>query len=674
MIVYYLSLSAYNLRSTETVYRKPELLTIPAYYDFRRSSCKSRNAMIDIQGQITSAPPISMASRPRTPENPNPNFNPPTGPRLPMFDSSRDPRRASRNGPPDVQGTVDVITQLTAEISELTHINYARDRIIKKRHAEEQALKKARDRAFAYPSFIQGLRSAREDRDKELQSLDDRLNTHNAKKEKIILSLAHIIHSTSSQQIRPDYVAEDLQKTRDEMWRQHDKHKANNMTLFNRIDNIFLSLDNLRDDVDSISNTVKQINSNGPSNHKFQLNKDEIDRRFTDLSSSVETLKSTCESTNKDNDSTLHSLDQRVKNLMTSLAASKVARLNDARQAEERLQSSLKPISDRTDTLAKSVQRIEEIESKLSNFENTIDNTIEVTIPSLQSQVDKNSKAIQPQVERPPEVSSQVPSPLPLDKTRESFKEDLRLLSQRLSNIQRAHEGKLDTLSKTVEGAYQAASRAQSIDPQSIEQQFAQLNSRLTGNVNSLHGQLTATHAALHSLEHRYSQLVTEPIVRQMVLRMQEMYPYASRAQVEIDRLINIANDHIAHITSHGTRITALEQGQAQSKKTNESLIAFLRTEKAEITEKVDAVRAKIDELEESTLDTFANLTADVKYATEEIKGVKSQFQGISDDSPPSVQILSEIGVTSLSSASQSFFDHHRNKKRKLDEDIPDNS
>lgn len=88
----------------------------------------------------------------------------------------------------------------------------------------------------------------------------------------------------------------------------------------------------------------------------------------------------------------------------------------------------------------------------------------------------------------------------------------------------------------------------------------------------------------------------------------------------------------------------------------------------------MDAIQAKIDELENSTVDTFANLTADVKLAIEKIEEIKPQFQTTSDGSP-SAQIHSEMSVSSITSdsqpASQSGSEQHRNKKRKLDEETP---
>lgn len=607
-------------------------------------------------------------------DRPNPNLIVPTGPR---FDPSRDPRRAPRNRTPDVQGTVDILNQLTAEITELTHISFARKRIIKKRQAEEQSLKIAKERASVYPSYIQGLKLAREESDKELKMLDDLVDTHNTNKEKIILSLAHAIHSTPNQEPQSDHVVDKLEREQNDLWRQSDKYRSSIADLSSRINDVCKRLDTLRDDVDSLSKTMKRNNTDTSPVNKPQINKDEIDSRLSILSSDFETLKSTYESANKNRDDILQSIDKRVKDTMTSLAATKAAQVNDARKSEERLQSALRPLSEQTSaltsTLAASAQKIDKIESQLSNLESTMESTVKEMIPSLQTQVDESSKAIQRHIEQPPEYS-RIPSQLPPDKTQDNLKEDLRLLSQQLNSFQKAQEGKLETLSKAVDGVKETASHTKGVDFQSIEQKYTQLHGQLADHVNTLHGRLSGTHTALNSLETRYGQLVTEPVIHQVVLRMREMYPYASKAQAEIERLFNVANDHLAHITSQGTRITSLEEGLAKLKKADESLITFLRSERAEITGRLDAVQAKIDELENSTVDTFANLSADVKLAIEKIEEIKPQFQSTSDDSP-SAQILSEMSVSSIPSdsqpASQSSSEQHRNKKRKLDEETP---
>ncbi|EGD87925.1 hypothetical protein H112_04401 [Trichophyton rubrum D6] len=607
-------------------------------------------------------------------ERSNSNLNIPTGPR---FDLSRDPRRTPQNKTPDVQGTVAILNQLTAEITELTHINLARKRIIKRRQAEEQSLKIAYERAFTYPSYIQGLKLAREESDKELKMLNELVNTHNTNKEKIILSLAHAIHSAPNQEAHSDHVVGKLEREQDDLWHQSDKYRSSIAGLSSRVNDICQRLDTLRDDVDSLSKMIKRNNTDTPPVNKPQINKDDVDLRFSELSSDFEALKSTYESANKNRDDILQSIDKRVKDTMTSLATTKAAQLNNARQSEERLQSALRPLSEQTSalksTMAASAQKIDKIESQLSNLESTMDSTVKEMIPSLQTQVDESTKAIQLHIERPSE-SSKTPSQLPPDKTQENLKEDLRLLSQQLNNFQKAHEGKLETLSKAVDDANQEVSRTKGVDFQSIEQKYTQLHNQLAGHVNALYGHLTGTHTALNSLETRYGQLVTEPVIRQIVLRMQEMYPYASKAQAEIECLINAANDHLAHITSQGTRITSLEEGLAKLKKADESLITFLRSERAEITGRVDAVQAKINELENSTVDTFANLTADVKLTTEKIEEIKPQFQTTSNGGP-SAQILSEMSVSSIPSdsqpASQSSTEQHRNKKRKLDEETP---
>lgn len=493
-------------------------------------------------------------------ERSNSNLNVPTGPR---FDPSRDPRRAPRHRTPDVQGTVDILNQLTAEITELTHINFARKRIIKKRQAEEQSLKIAKERASVYPSYIQGLKLAREESDKELKMLDDLVDTHNTNKEKIILSLAHAIHSAPNQEAQSGHVVDKLGRGQDDLWRQSDKYRSSIADLSSRINDICKRLDTLRDDVDSLSKTMKRNNTDTPPANKPQINKDEIDLRLSTLSSGFEALKSSYESANKNRDDILQTIDKRVKDTMTSLAATKASQVNDARKSEERLQSALRPLSEQTSaltsTLAASAQKIDKIESQLSNLESTMESTVKEMIPSLQTQVDENSKAIQLHIEQPPE-SSKMPSQLPPDKAQENLKEELRLLSQQLNNFQKAQEGKLETLSKAVDGANQAASRNKGVDSQPIEQKYTQLHNQLACRVNALYGHLSSTHTALNSLETRYGQLVTEPVIHQVVLRMQEMYPYASKAQAEIERLINAANDHLTHITSQGTRVTSLEE------------------------------------------------------------------------------------------------------------------
>ncbi|EEQ33973.1 hypothetical protein McanMca71_002838 [Microsporum canis] len=638
----------------------------------------------------------------------------PARPHALLSDASRDPRRISRNGPlpqnqpptQDVQDTVQVLRQLTTEMGELTHMTSTRDRAIRKRKAEDLALKKAKERAFNYPSLLQSLGSRRNDRDKELKSIEDRLNTHTANKEKIILTLANIIHTPPSQGSRRVQVTKDLQKIEDEMHLIRKEYESDISTVFTRLDTLFQRNIDFRNDMIDFSDSIKEI-KNGPSNNRLHSAQDDTDRRLRMLSDTVNTLKCTLIKENCSGDNTWESLNQKIKDITESLAATKAEQQNYSKRAEKNLQSATESLADKTSAMVDASKNLalrmnEGFENKISNLTRTVDDLVMEKIPALQTQVNEKFKVI---VEKQSELTSVSSPSTPVSKSMmESMMEDMRNLSEQIRNFQKIQEGKNETLSKAVDEASQAASNVQgaigklnqdlvdlhkavaSVDIQAINQRFAQFNNQCGSSINSLHSQLAATHSAVHSLESRYSQIITEPIVRQMILRMQDMYPHASRVQSEIERLLKTVGEHLTHITSHRAKITALEEAQGHTKTANESLIAFLHTEKNEITGKMKNIQSKVDELEENVLQTLAEHGADLRGTMEDVKEMKAQAQPITAERPfPSVQRFqtpTETTVNPTSSGEQDIqsyslpttqtnSDQHRHKKRKLEEETP---
>lgn len=92
----------------------------------------------------------------------------------------------------------------------------------------------------------------------------------------------------------------------------------------------------------------------------------------------------------------------------------------------------------------------------------------------------------------------------------------------------------------------QIQTQAQALPPQSngplVEvqnqlKQYSMITNQVQQQVQHYTQTVGAMSQAIQALEGRYSTLTTEPIFKSMVQYMQEMYPYASNAQTEIDAL-----------------------------------------------------------------------------------------------------------------------------------------
>ncbi|KAK2831902.1 hypothetical protein FQN49_007055 [Arthroderma sp. PD_2] len=582
------------------------------------------------------------------------NFNPPTAPCATRPDMSRDPRRMHRIEPPpqnklpaqDVQETVHILRQLTTEVSELTHITGARERVMKKRRAEEQALRKAKERGHAYPSLLQSLRSGKDDRDAELRRIQDRFQTHTENKEKLMLTLANVIHTPSSQgEPQQDQTADNaqMQIRKDEIRRMKELSESNFSTIFSRLNTAFQRLDKLTSSLDLTSKDIKRIDSEvgftikdikridsevGSSGSR-QIPSQEIDTRIRKLTESIDALKDTIRDDSRDTAATFGSLDLRIKDITTSLATSKADQQNDSKWTKEQLHSMAK-------------QTNEMVESKVAILEKTIDDLRKENIPSL----DKN----------------QLPSKAAEDATQAWHKAQNHMTS----------------LSNEVAGLRQTVSLT---NPRTLDQRFNEFHGQLMGNINALNGQITATHAAVLSLEDRYNQLTTEPIVRQMVLAMQEMYPHASKVQADMENLLRTIQEHLTQLTAHSAKITSLEEEQEREKKAGKSLIAYLRTEKDEITGKVKSAQSKTDELEESFLQSLAELGADLRGVMDELKDMKARIMAAEKAARPRPLIQDPSVMRSSSTASSkeksksppspSTPREPKHKKRKRDGETP---
>ncbi|ERF77017.1 hypothetical protein EPUS_06885 [Endocarpon pusillum Z07020] len=183
--------------------------------------------------------------------------------------------------------------------------------------------------------------------------------------------------------------------------------------------------------------------------------------------------------------------------------------------------------------------------------------------------------------------------------------------------------------------------QAQSTSPQPLFQAFpVEMNRRLDSmeSLLSVTGQqLHAVHMAYQQLDHRYTNLTTEPIVRAMVHQMQVMYPFAAVAQqeitnlkqmveplnnalVQLDTLRQLVDKHSARLASIEPRIEALEKEKTKNDARHDKLIEHVKEERAKLVDEVKIQKETVDGLGHrlNRLEEYRNAEPDkLEYLTE---------------------------------------------------------
>ncbi|OAX84069.1 hypothetical protein ACJ72_01573 [Emergomyces africanus] len=192
----------------------------------------------------------------------------------------------------------------------------------------------------------------------------------------------------------------------------------------------------------------------------------------------------------------------------------------------------------------------------------------------------------------------------------EAIADELDKYELRLASLE-----ELGTKFKQIGGHHSTNSQAFGISTstnselEQLRQALCRLNQHVDNRFRNIEDQsriLQAHQIALHSLETRYNHLSTEPIVQQMVVAMQEMYPHASIVQQEIPNIQEKTNKLASSLSSVYCEIRRAENART-------ALINDMTAERDRMTEEISSLRLKIDELEKalrSRLDEVENVVA----------------------------------------------------------------
>ncbi|KAI1965903.1 hypothetical protein LOZ58_000803 [Ophidiomyces ophidiicola] len=158
---------------------------------------------------------------------------------------------------------------------------------------------------------------------------------------------------------------------------------------------------------------------------------------------------------------------------------------------------------------------------------------------------------------------------------------------------------------------------------------------------------LGAHDVAVTSLESRYNKLSSEPIVRQMVASMQEMYPYASTAQKEIGVLKENLKELTNRLNAISAQLQAVDASQAVLKRIQDTekleratMIKDMNSEKNRISKSIEDVVARLGEMENITSGHLAKAIYQSEESLSKAKALEERLNIA--DKPESLGTLSD--------------------------------
>ncbi|EAU35297.1 predicted protein [Aspergillus terreus NIH2624] len=210
---------------------------------------------------------------------------------------------------------------------------------------------------------------------------------------------------------------------------------------------------------------------------------------------------------------------------------------------------------------------------------------------------------------------------------------------------------------------------------------------QLWGTMNTFHQNLEGCRVGLHSLETRYNSLSTEPVVKSMVVAMQEMYPSAGQLTDQVaqlrqrleeelptlkqrmDTLSETENDHFNqwqhtaaqrlddinrlrndHTNLNHTLTPLWERYAAERKLPSEDDVKNLSTELGLLREKLASLASQTSEIKtQSNLckeghgKNYGELAEKIQTMTAELQGLKDAFKEMKSTNKDNSRIVKDL-------------------------------
>ncbi|KAL4915783.1 hypothetical protein BDW62DRAFT_120423 [Aspergillus aurantiobrunneus] len=427
---------------------------------------------MDVESSVSRDPRLSnRSSRPSLPAKLSQHEvqqRPPTGPRQ----QSEPDAQNDASGDQFIRGISDLV-----QTAVFTATNKSeKERIQKKRSNTEDLLRKAKAHS-GFPSTVEFFQNARSDEDKVLSSIDEKIKNHETRYQRLVEDLrTKWVASTAP---RPSKTEEKVPQL------QQDLRSANDKIL-----DLHEDIARLRGRDTSVDSELKtliemlgiQQKSFGSYTNSLSLLKKDMDEQSTRLKQLDESTKRPVERITPDTKKALDNISAQYKDLeqKTTKWGEKI----------DLLSSSYQRISELPDQIH---QSLKDQQQKLGQLENS---------QSTSSNLDNAVQSLNRQFESLQEI--------------QQAKDDMMLaeMEDLKENLRKTGESQ-GRLAETVKETLLRAPR-EPLDPK-VDALF--------NEVQRWHTLLEPINMALHSLESRYNNISTEPIVQHMVGAMHEMYP-----------------------------------------------------------------------------------------------------------------------------------------------------
>ncbi|KLJ06312.1 hypothetical protein EMPG_10296 [Blastomyces silverae] len=509
--------------------------------------------------------------------------------------SSRDPRGSRHN--PLTFDPVRALEEFALHVASIAIISGERERLKKQSQAKSTDLRKASDRTFQYPSIAKCLKAGKEELDNELARVNEKLHIHRKRQTELIKELATNFNSQPQQppsQLELEHMKRDLQETRAEM--QHIKDMQGSITA---------TLDSLKRSAQSNEDKIAHIKRSRSSTETELTNlRSELYTRLDDHRNAIESM---------------------VTNQAKSIELTTKAREEDFSKRLDNLDrmviehgKTCKELSEKTESELTTKTREEDFSKRLDNLDRMViehgktckelsEKTESLTRPHFEP-VTNEAHAVCASAE----VRDQIQNLRQIQEAKdEALADELDKYESRIARLEEG-VGKL----KQMGAQNETSSQALGIGTPHVNAELERLRQAINGLKQQVDSRLQgvenqsrvveAHQIALHSLETRYNHLSTEPIIQQMVVAMQEMYPHASSVQQEIPNIHEKTNKLISELNSVRNDISTAENARR-------ALIDDMTAERDQMTQEISSLRTKAEELEKalrSRMDEVENVVA----------------------------------------------------------------
>ncbi|EEQ90534.1 hypothetical protein RJZ56_007672 [Blastomyces dermatitidis] len=476
---------------------------------------------------------------------------------------SRDPRKSTD---PLTFDPVRALEEFASHVASIATLSGERARLIKRSQAESTDLRKATDRTFQYPSVAKRLKAGKEELDNELARVDEKLHVQRTMQAELIKELAANFNCRPQEppsQLDLEHMKRDLQETRAEMRRLRDIQVS-----------ITATLDSLKRSAQSNEDKIAYI----------KRSKSSVETELTNLRSEL--------STRQDHWNAIESMvtnqakSIELRDLQQQQTDSHLKLLRDERKsAELTTKAHEEDFSKRLDNLDRMVIEYGKTCKELSEKKESL----------MRSHFERITNGA-PAVSASVEVRNQIQNLRQIqDAKDEAIADELDKYESRIARLEEV-VSKLKQMGAQNETSSQALGIGTphvNAELERLWQAINGLNQQVDSRLQRVENQSRVVEAhqiALHSLETRYNHLSTEPIVRQMVVAMQEMYPHASTVQQEIPNIHEKTNKLASELNSVRNDISTAESARR-------ALINDMTAERDQMTQEISSLRSRIDEI-----------------------------------------------------------------------------